>query len=382
MHLIQRYSLSTGLKIDNPSIVNHFFPIDAEKYVVFHASAKDNLRDYDYWHEVLKILQPLFKKLNLKTIQIGFEKDPKIDCDIDLRGKTSIHETAFVIKNSEMLIGVDSFPAHLAGFYNKPLVTIHANSYAACCRPYWGDFSKQRVIETHRADGEKPSFSFHEEPKTINRIKPSEIAAEVCDILDSSYKDKIPEIIFIGSKYKQNQIEIIPETAASINHPNLFVRMDLEHHEHNLNQILNSSPAVIVTSRPFFEDEPELLNKTKIKSINYVADSFNDSFIKTVKSRGIPLQLICTSKENLQKNRAKYFDQHIALFDREAALEIARKKLDRENFNPKKFNFASHKKIIKGNIYNTLYEANQSKNEEDFLLDLDYIMIYDSVKNQ
>ena len=76
LHLIERYALSTGLKIDLPSITDLFYPIVADKYVVFHTSSKDNLRDYDYWEEVKEMLQPLFNKYNLKTVQIGLEKDP------------------------------------------------------------------------------------------------------------------------------------------------------------------------------------------------------------------------------------------------------------------------------------------------------------------
>ena len=60
MHLIERYSLSTGLEIDNPTISEQFFPTVCEKYVCFHASSKDNLRDYDYWEKVKSLLEPLF----------------------------------------------------------------------------------------------------------------------------------------------------------------------------------------------------------------------------------------------------------------------------------------------------------------------------------
>ena len=58
MHLLERYSLSTGLKIENPEINAQFYPVVSDKYVVFHTSAKDNLRDYDYWNEVKLMLQP------------------------------------------------------------------------------------------------------------------------------------------------------------------------------------------------------------------------------------------------------------------------------------------------------------------------------------
>ena len=183
MHLIERYSLSTGLKIDNPTISEQFFPIVCEKYVCFHASSKDNLRDYDYWHEVKSLLAPHFAKLNLKTLQIGLEKDPSLNCDIDLRGKTNLRQMTYVVKKSDLFIGVDSFPAHLAGFFNRKMVSIYSNSFAACVRPYWGNQKNQKIIETERPNGEKPSFSFNENPKTVNRVKPEQIANSALELL-------------------------------------------------------------------------------------------------------------------------------------------------------------------------------------------------------
>ena len=35
MHLIERYSLSTGLQIDNPTISEQFFPIVDDKLYLF-----------------------------------------------------------------------------------------------------------------------------------------------------------------------------------------------------------------------------------------------------------------------------------------------------------------------------------------------------------
>ena len=166
MHLIERYSLSTGLQIDNPTISEQFFPIVDDNYICFHASSKDNLRDYDYWDEVKVLLRPFFEKLGFKTLQIGLEKDPPLHCDIDLRGKTSLRQMAYVVKKSDLFIGVDSFPAHLAGFFNKKMVSIYSNSFAACVRPYWGNRKNQKIIETERANCQRRIKAFGDRRKT------------------------------------------------------------------------------------------------------------------------------------------------------------------------------------------------------------------------
>ena len=372
MHLIERYSLSTGLKIDNPHISSPFFPVAAERYVVFHTSAKDNLRDYDFWPEVKAFLEKTFEKLGLKTVQIGLEKDPSIKCDIDLRGKTTMNQMAYVIKHCDCFIGVDSFPAHLAGAFNKKMLAIYANSYSACVEPYWGDKSNQKIIETHRPNGEKPTFSFNENPKTVNRLKPDEIAKHFCDLICPENSKSIATVHYVGSKYKMEQIEIIPDEPYKIQHPNLFVRMDLLHNEDNLNNILQTSVASVVTRKPI---DDQFLNSSRIKNINYVSDEFDEEFVKKILNRGIQMNLICTDKNKLKDQRVKFFDFKILPFDEQEKIENSKKEVEEEV--AKNSSIASRKKIIKNQKeYNSLYEANGKKNIDDLFLDLEWKMLY------
>lgn len=374
MHLIERYALSTGLKIDNPYIHTPFYPVVADKYVVFHTSAKDNLRDYDYWKEVKAMLDPLFKKHDLKTVQIGLEKDPSVNCDIDLRGKTTINQMAYVIKNCDYFIGVDSFPAHLSGFYDKKMLSIYANSYSACVYPYWGSKENKKIIETHRPDGEKPSFSFNENPKTINRLKPHEIAESFCELIDSNFKSLIPKVSYIGEKYLVDQVEIVPDIPYAIQHQNIFIRMDLEHNEEVLQAILQNTQVSILTNKPINEN---LLQPSKVKLINYIADEFDEEFVKNIKSRGIDLHLICTNKENLQKERTRFFDYKVLPFDKQSKIEKSREKVSEEEI--KSSRITSNKKVFKNQKqYNSHYEANNCENIDDLFLDLEWIMLYNA----
>jgi hypothetical protein len=376
MHLLERYSLSTGLKIENPEINAQFYPVVSDKYVVFHTSAKDNLRDYDYWNEVKLMLQPLFKKHGITTVQIGLEKDPTINCDIDLRGQTTINQMAYVIRRCDYFIGVDSFPAHLAGHYNKKMLSVYANSYVACVRPYWGNPENQKLIETHRPNGEKPSFSFEENPKTINRLKPDEISKEFCDLVDPEFKAQIPSVSYIGPKYTIEQFEIVPDFPYQIKHPNLFIRMDMLHNEDNLAQSLEASPASIITNKPI---DKELLNSSRIKLINYVADEFDENFVNNIRERGIDMHLICTNKINLKQQRVKFFDYKVIPYDEESKLSESKEKISEEVI--KNSRIASRKKVFKNNQqYNSHYESNSFENIDDIFLDLDWIMLYNICK--
>jgi hypothetical protein len=372
MHLIERYALSTGLKIDNPQISHLFFPVACEKYVCFHASAKDNLRDYDYWLEVKSLLKKYFEKNNFKTVQIGLEKDPSLKCDIDLRGKTNIRQMAYVVKKCDLFLGVDSFPAHLAGFYNRKMLSIYSNSFAACVRPYWGNQNNQKIIETDRPNGEKPSFSFQENPKTINRIKPEKIAQSALDVLGIKQNIK-HKTLFIGDRYKERLVHVIPDYKYSLPKANIVLRLDLLHNEENCYHLLrdNNISISIFTNKPLNDIT---LKSKNINNIAYFSDEFNEEFVNRTKKHGITIRLVCTKKENLSEQRLKFFDDQIILIEEKEKIKNNKKKISLKKVN---FKIRSYSIYMKnGEAYHSLFEANEKNNLDDIFVDLDKLMIY------
>ncbi|MFA5549261.1 MAG: glycosyltransferase family 9 protein [Porticoccaceae bacterium] len=51
---------------------------------------------------------------SLKFVQLGLGVDPKLPCDLDLRGRTSLRETASALAASQLFLGGEGFLAHLA----------------------------------------------------------------------------------------------------------------------------------------------------------------------------------------------------------------------------------------------------------------------------
>ena len=65
MHLIERYALNTGVKIDRPEVYQDYFPVPFKKFIVFAPLGK-NHKKYLFWQEVINLLTPVFeKKLSL-----------------------------------------------------------------------------------------------------------------------------------------------------------------------------------------------------------------------------------------------------------------------------------------------------------------------------
>jgi ADP-heptose:LPS heptosyltransferase len=59
-----------------------------------------------------------------KIALIGAASPAVIDHDLDLRGKTSIHQLAAIVERSDLFLGVDSFPMHLAVASRRPTVAL------------------------------------------------------------------------------------------------------------------------------------------------------------------------------------------------------------------------------------------------------------------
>lgn len=62
-----------------------------------------------------KVVDEIKNKIpSSKIIQLGTTLDPALPCDIDLRGKTNLRETASVIAASKLFIGTQGFLQHVA----------------------------------------------------------------------------------------------------------------------------------------------------------------------------------------------------------------------------------------------------------------------------
>jgi len=299
MNLIQRYALSTGLKIEKPFIYEKYFPLPFDRYITFHPFSKP-AKNYDYWQDVLDDISPILESRGIKIVQVGAKDDQKYERCVRLCGLTSVNQVAYLVKNSLLHLSTDTFSAHIAGSYDKKLVALYSNSYASNCKPYWGSEKNQILIEPPRKPGEKPSFALEENPKQINRIKTEQVSNAVFQLMDIN--EKVPyETLFVGSKYQNGFFyhTVIPNSSGPfLNMNDIEVRMDKCFDENFLRGQLSVSKCAVMTDRPFSED---ILAKFK-PNINVLFFFVNDSeglkFCKKVISLGINLQLVSRLPED------------------------------------------------------------------------------------
>jgi len=365
-HLVEVYAKDLGVKIGEPHFKPHFFPLLEENYITIHNDNKVQSKEYDYWEEVISLVKQ--KAPDIKFIQIGSGGEPKIKNVTKFAATQSIKQSAYIIKNGLMHVGIDSLPVHIASSFDKPIVAIYAHTHASTCSPVWGSKKNHAIIESHR-NGKKPSYSLKENPKQINLINPERIANAILKKLGKNKSSR--KTIFIGGKYKEEFIHIIPDHKYDASSKKIVLRFDLLHNEENTLHLFKDNQISIVTNKPLGD---QVLSQKNINCINYFSDRFDAEFIEQAKKKGVALRLFCTNEETLEEERYKFFDDQIALIDESEKIEKNKKQLKLPKKNLKIKSYTIYFKNRKA--YHSLFEANSEENLDDIFVDLDKLMLY------
>jgi hypothetical protein len=354
MHLIETYALSSGSKIGKPYIYEKFFPLSVDKYITIHPVSKYDSKSYSYWQEVIGLLKPSLSKRNINIIQIGTKEDRKLKGCINLNGLTNINQIAYILSKAELHLGVDSFPTHVASSYNKKIVCLYSNNYINVVRPYWGNSSNHVLLQ--ELAGKKPSFSASESPKSIDNIKPEDIAGSVFSLLGiedgAKYKTAIR-----GTSYFHRRVESVPDgvinNLADIGLDTIIMRMDLLFNEEILAQQLSVSNCCIITKLPINID---LLKHfaPKIKQFIYILDeNHNPAFVQELQNLGISYHLQSEMTED-ELNSIKLYYLDSGIIERKLKIDpklvnsIKSEGLDKLFYRSNKF------LISKGSIYQSI----------------------------
>jgi hypothetical protein len=304
MHILEQYALNCGVKIDQPYICDKFFPVPCEKYITFHPFGKFNSRKYDYWSDVIRLITPYLEKENIKIVQIGGAGEQPLEGCLNIMGSSDFNQSAFIIKNSLLHLGADSFPTHLASYFQRKIVALYCNMYADQSKPYWSKNSDIILLQAELGDN-RPSYSPEENPKTINTIQPETIAKSVLSLLGID-NINLFQTIYIGNRYKDRVIETMPD---QVIHPEFFkdsvlnIRFDFTDKQIDLShtaQNLSLRACSIVTEKPF---PIELLSQHKANLSCVIYDitlGCDIEFIKKMEQLGI--KYACVFNSSKKKN--------------------------------------------------------------------------------
>jgi hypothetical protein len=349
MHLVEQYALSCGAKINRGKIRDKYCPLPADRYITFSPFSKPS-KNYDYWKEVLAMVIPPLNQLKIKLVQLGEKSDPAHEGCLDMRGKTSIAQAAYLIKRGVMHVGTDSFATHIASAYDKKIVSLYSHSPIQNCGPFWSKKSDIILLESNRK-GLKHSYATEEKPKTINTIEPEKIAYSIFKILgiDTNIKHKT---VHIGPKWNMEFLEVVPSAVAKFSQKapkdRHVIRMDYHFNEEVMIEQLKANPGLIVTNNPVSLDKLIKVKDLIDQVIYFVEDdSFDVEFSRALDRANIK-NSIYTNLEGEFLKKLKY--DLLNLNKPIATLEKKSKELiyNHEKYDVKNLKFRSRKFVIEG----------------------------------
>jgi hypothetical protein len=382
MHLVETYSLSTGSKIKKPFIHKKFFPLPFEKYITIQNSSGMQGKCYNYFQEVINFVYEDLEKAGYKIIQIGTKDDRALNNVFHLHGQTNINQTAFILENSKLHIGNDSFAIHMCSAFNVPLIGLYSVSSPEIAGPFWKN--KNQICLTPK--NWKPSFNPNESPKRINEIKIESIIESIKVLLNINFSQNI-ETLFIGQRYGQILLESIPSI---ILQNNIFPEIPLNIRFDYIEQIeekdyictlnnLNIRKCTIITDKVL---EIEKLAQLKDKIINVFYDiTFNNidfDFINKVKILGIKIDFIFNKSKN--KDESILNNKKLELVEHQEIIHIV-EDTQKPTEKIKESAFYKSKKIIFGNNNAYLSKAAYLENKPINLDKLDMAQKISDINN-
>ena len=302
--LLKTYSLNTGFKIRKLKPIEAYFPVP-EKYVTIQTSSGMNSKNYDLWIDVVNSIYKDLSDLGYKILHIG-KDGVDLPNTINLLNKTNFHQVNYIIRNSSLHIGNDSFAVHLAGLHETPIVALYGPTTIENHGPHFKG-EKTYLIESHR-NGKNPTFSAQEENKTINLIKSEEIVNKIYDALEIDKKDN-NETVFIGKFYPKRIIEIVPNCSIdprSLGDSEPTLRCDVECNEDILFKYLKGGKCSVITNK---ETNLDLYKdcRENISSINFeITTETNLDYVKSLINTGINCVFWTDEKEALNQMKFDY----------------------------------------------------------------------------
>tara|TARA_R110000796_G_scaffold112150_1_gene223624 strand:+ start:204 stop:1343 length:1140 start_codon:yes stop_codon:yes gene_type:complete len=314
-HLIEEYAKNLGVKISEPIVNDHFFPITQCKYITLNQAGVAS-KTYSHYDIVLSLLKPFLDRADIKVIQIGGDK--KIE-GTEAALNISFKQQAFVLSKSLVHLGCDGALAQVASSKKIPTVTIYGNAFPANVKPF---FSKSTINKSIQPNWDKkPCFAAEDPKRQIDTIKPEIIAQKVLDLLDIE-KESIKFVTKnIGELFSQSVVEIIPTSFSPLRIPQgqeVMIRTDYGCDEVSFLKYC-SNYKVSITADSLIQ--PHGLQKiaNNINKFFLFIDSSWDTipanYFAVLKNLNIDLTMLVKNEDDLNALRNKYFDTPVVLYE-------------------------------------------------------------------
>jgi hypothetical protein len=314
MHVLESYALQSDLKIDKPFIYENFFPLAIDKFITIDTSnLGTSALVYDHWQLVVDLIYPQLEEQGIRIIQLGNRDDtPITNCYMTL-GQCNFNQKAYVINKSLVHVGPNNESMHISSVFNKKCVALFSNNcFPSQFSPYWSD--EERIEILSPSTTQKPSFNPEEVPKSINEIKPEDVAQKILNFAGIFTFAPEFKTVRIGNAFRQKRIEstlthLLDPAKLSVS--SLIVRMDLNFNEKALKAQLDASVCSVVTNQPFSLEILENHHKKIVELVYYIEDddTAGVDFIAKAKEKSINYLLRSRAHgEEINDSKLAYFD--------------------------------------------------------------------------
>lgn len=381
MNFIETLSAFSGLKSSKPFIEPSFFPVVPEKYITI-STENHQSKQWDHFQEYIDIIYPILNKNNISIVEIGQNKI-NLNNVIGLKGATGPNQWSYIIEKSLIHIGPENFLSQLASYHSRPFIAFFSNTTPEYSWPNWSNNDNQIAIQAD-LQGEKPSFSGDENPKTINRISAEEVASKTLSILNIPNDFDKFEVFSIGSLYSSNLVEIVPDFIPDNNFFNrslINIRMDYHFNESLLPNFASNRKVSIVTDKEI--DFKILMHiKPAIEHIFYkISEDSSEKYIKEIQSKAIPFSLIASKEHDISMIKYKFFDFEIIEEEKKSKKDIdnIEKLCDTTRYKSKKKIFSKDGEFSSKPSYDKKIKTHNDEiiiDEEEFWEDINHFKLY------
>ncbi len=403
MRLLERYALATGLKIGKQHLLEQFFPLPFSKYITLHASSGMLGKNYPHYSLVIELIKPYLAAQGIEIVQMGTKDDAAIPGCYHIMGKDNLHQASYLIRGALLHLGNDSIWGHRAGHLGTPLVQPWGPTDPANHSSLEHDPAKTVFLVSHRW-GKHATFASQENPMSIGLIDPYDMARAVLKLLKID-NTLIQHTLNIGPVANMTMLELIPNCGvdASFN-PDvpIAIRMDLEHNENVLAQLLQSGRKVNIVTKQQINLQLLTHFKDAILSYNHEVDQTTTApYIREIKKLIKQHTFFTRTKEESQLAAIRYV--HFDVANIEQVIDKTRVEFEtsvREFTNDKGFNldnalklsilrFKCQKYLLsKGKIYLSLAHeradiprdspgGDQVIDSEDWYRDQNHMFVYE-----
>ena len=313
MHLLEQYAISCGVKIQSPHVETLYYPIPFDKYIVLHSSSGMPAKNYDYYRDVIDLLRPYLEENDIHIVQLGSPEDTPIPHCYFMGGKTNLNQSFYILQNCLLLLGNDSFSSHVAGGFDRKIVSLYSNLFKECCQPYWGRAENQTLLQADRK-GKKPSFASQELDKVVNRIQPEVIGRAVLDLLGINHTLDSYNTLYTGPDYHQSAVEVVPDFFVDNFFPDdqgINLRLD-----YNFNLDIASRWAFNYKTHLILDDpvDPKYFNVFKnnlVKISLTIKPDTPPEYLSLLKGLGCAVELSAPSNGDISSLRSNFLDWEI-----------------------------------------------------------------------